>query len=898
MTICCWILISIAITIAVALLALGVYMLVKKYGGGDGPTALSAFQTMALTAAPGTGVLDMYPNLPADGSTSNIDWYDGGKMKWPPLTQDNADYLSNVYYQMIIRDFTKLPKSPLDCTDIERQKLLSYLMGVYYAMNPDNLQRLSTDDLTAFYRSLVWYYITTQDTQPDGGWYGDWWGGRINDDGPNHDKNTGKTNMTARRNESFLFDQKMNTVYPDSCPGYQTNSYGCPPHTKFWGNRIFPEMSQSTLRRGMRNSPQVLAENPPWATNGKVNPRYGTGGFPKNSYVELAQFPQEHSGGGWPTGCDATTSSCQLKDSTESYRSRGDVPMFSAADEGYPAPLYQPDGKNRNAGGDPYCGMKPQWFYFVQGMGQFWNIAETSYCYSYPDIFLNAPMGTGPNASKDGTANPVGWGNGYGNCTQTLPFPPGSGVLGYDLEDPTQPTEHDYNDMAYSMKLLLEFLSRVDVPGACSDDNGCYPGLKDYRTGMMGIGYCAQGDDGNCPCADQTGDDRVSCLNKSENSGGCGASQPVNDLSYAMHEQVAYLMGLRAGRYWKPYMQSGGFDISDSDLNDATGVDGGDVNEYGGFDANPAWAAVRVKNCPASAYPTRDSYDVSTGNYDNRQIITGWVNGNFYGYPKGVCLNSDLTPSGSCGGDSCYCNAFADGIPGVHPTTGEVIYGWVPTEDDPLIYYGPDGKELMRTWPGKKLELDEDTALRVVAEFYSCGDSGFENKEMNWPFGQYFGYGQALGTPGKSACQQLACYPYEATSTQFTFTPTSYSNTLTQPAYDFELLYAPPINPASSYVSSAKCTCATAVTLDLTADFDSKNAGADLKRYLCLNKGSTGGYVPVDSPAGQTAVAFQGQNMGVTNWTTLDADAGTGTFDPTKANDYGVNSDPSGMCGL
>ena len=171
----------------------------------------------------------------------------------------------------------------------------------------------------------------------------------------------------------------------------------CPNHTKYWGNRLFQEMSQSSMRRGMRNSPQVLAENPSWSVKGKMNYRFGTGGYPANVYLEMLQFPQEHGGGGWPTGCNAFSSKCVL-----TSNSLEETPSDS--------PRYQPNGKNRIAGGDPYGGMKPQWFYPSQGLGQFWNIAETSYCFNYVDLLLNAPM------DKTNNKYPIGWSNGFGSC--------------------------------------------------------------------------------------------------------------------------------------------------------------------------------------------------------------------------------------------------------------------------------------------------------------------------------------------------------------------------------------------------------------------------------------------------------------------------------------------------
>lgn len=826
------------------------------------PTIEPNFTDMALTASPGTGVIDMFPYV-ASGKDAHVDWNEEGDKAWPGKDKiKNVSIETDIYKNFMQKDISKLAK--LDCKDLERSKLLSYLMGVYYPTDLDRLQRLSTDDLRTFYRCLVFYFITTQETQPDGGWYGSYWGKRILDSGPQHNKSTGQTNMTAIRNESFFFDSLMNSKIPDVCPGYNKVNDKCPSHTKFWGNRIFAEMCQSTLRRGMRNSPQVLRENPPWALDGKPNSRYGVGGFPSDSFVECLQFPQEHGLHGWPTGCDSATAKCTLK-------------------ENFAPTRYQPEGTSRKQGGDPFCGQKPQWFYFSQGLGQFWNLGVTSYCYNYVDIFLNAPLGLGRN-TLNGAPKAIGWSSGFSPCNDKLPFPPGGGVLGYDIQDPSKPTEHDYNDPVYSMKLLLEFSSRNDIPGGCNFNKNCSAGLKDPRTGMMGIGFCAAGAAG-CPCTGKTGADFVTCLNQKgpgmgeepTETTGCGPDQPTTVRGDSFNEQVAALMGLKAGTYWKPYSIQ---EIRSSKyINSSKGVQGV-MNAFGGYDANPEWAKVRVKNCPKESYPVRDASDFTTVK-DNRYIVTGWVNGHFYGYPKEKFL-----------GDPKYkkYNPFEGGMPGTDPKTGKVIYGKHCTEADPLIYYDMYGKELYRTWYGKQLRMDEDTALRMMAEFYSCGDLGFDNMDVNWPFGCYFGYGQALGSPGKAATNAFSCIPYGCTTMQFTSTATAYGSVV-QPAYDFEILYIPPVNSTSYEVA---CTCATAVSLDLTADFDSETPGEDLKRYLCLNKGSTGGYVPRDSPAGRTAVGFQGQYQKVTNWTDMSGEFGAvvASFDPTKKNKYGVDSNP------
>lgn len=826
------------------------------------PVPDSKFNQMALTAAPGTSVIDLYPFVT---NSTIVNWHPGGKMTWPETKKANNKMTTSVYKDFIHADFTSA--KPLACNDIERSKFLSYLQGVYYAINLNNLQSLTTDQLTALYRSLMFFFITTLETQPDGGWYGEYWKDRINDEGPNHNKRTGQTNMTATRNEVFPFDDLMNREIPKSCPAYKLTNWGdCPGHSKFFGNRIFSDPVQATMRRGMRNSPQVLAEHPPWATDGNPNPRYGVGGFPSDAFVEMLQFPQEHGAGGWPSGCDAAQAVCPLnkKPTKETFD--------------YPPARYQPKGQSREAGGDPFSGLKPQWFYYSQGLGQFWNMGITSYCYNYIDMFLNAPLGINANSTKGGKTHPIGWSGGFAPCTDKVPFPPGGGTLGYDIEAPTEPTEHDYTNPAYSVILLLEFLSRIDVPGPCGRSPNCQSGLRDQRTGMLGIGFCmADFNTGKCPCAGETGDAFVKCLNQKgpgigdpvTDKTGCGPDQPVSSRSDAINEQIAALMGLKKGTYFKPYAISG---APSYNLNSAPGV-AGTLNQYGGFDPTPAWSAVRVKN-KKPRYPARSSNDRDNSLQDNRRMICGWVNGNFYGYPKGKYISNGVP------------NPFEGGIPGTHPKTGEVIYGKPNTKEDPTVYYDMNGKELYSTYYGKKLEMNEGTALTLFAEFYSCGDMGFENMETNWPFGCYFGYGQALGGPGKSATKTMSQYPYGCTTVQFTCTATAYGS-IVQPAYDFEVLYMPPVDSSGK---SPDCTCATAVTLDLTADFGTKNAGTDLKRYVCMNKGSTGGYVPRLSPAGQSAVAFQGQYQKVTNFT--DSTSNNGSFDPYTKNKFGVNSNP------
>lgn len=71
-----------------------------------------------------------------------------------------------------------------------------------------------------------------------------------------------------------------------------------------------------------------------------------------------------------------------------------------------------------------------------------------------------------------------------------------------------------------------------------------------------------------------------------------------------------------------------------------------------------------------------------------------------------------------------------------------------------------------------------------------------------------------------------------------------------------------------------------AVTLDITADDE------DFRTWACSNGGSTGGYVMVNSKAGQTAVPFKGTDMNVSNYTTLQPP----TFDYSKPNVFSGKS--------
>ena len=108
----------------------------------------------------------------------------------------------------------------------------------------------------------------------------------------------------------------------------------------------------------------------------------------------------------------------------------------------------------------------------------------------------------------------------------------------------------------------------------------------------------------------------------------------------------------------------------------------------------------------------------------------------------------------------------------------------------------------------------------------------------NWTFGSYFSYGQDLGGPGKDLAVIFSQQRYNCSTIQFTMTPTSFSTTVTQPAYDFEILYFPLSNG-----NTGPATCVSAVTLDITQDFDDNEGqepGTDLRVLCNMNKGIFG----------------------------------------------------------
>lgn len=657
-------------------------------------------------------------------------------------------YKDSAYLELMKKNFTDIDKQ----SDVEKKKFIAYLTSVFYLTDPVKWSRLTKEQLRGVYRSLVFYYIT--DPQPDGGWYGQYWSRRIRDDGPNLNKKDFSTNSSAVRNETFLFDQKMTRHKVTHCPGYQqVDGYyrkGCPPHASFFGNRIFVEPMQSSLRRGMRNS-----------MGRHTNDKYGTGGFPSDALIEALVFPQEHGNAGWPNKCVADKAMCEINNPHQ------------------------------------YGKMKPQWLYFSQGNGMFFNLGKTAHCFSYVDLLLNAPK-------------EVGWNSGFSGVCD------GKGMLG-------DGAEHDPEDPVWSMKLILEFLSRSDVAGACNSKGHCQNGIIDVRTGLRGIGYCSPSSDGSCPRY-------------------CKVDQSVTSRGDALCKQVADLMGIE-GSYWDPYAITR---ERGHRLDKSTGT------RYGDGKGSEAWMKCRQQKNPI--YPKRKhayGYHIKK---DNRSYITGWCNGTFWGFPKGKYIGR-------------YPNPYPEGIPST--VNGKTFYGRPNTREDPFIYYDAKGNKIYETYHGKPLKMDEETALRLVAEIYSCGDTGFEQKKMNWPFMTGFGFGQSLGSPGKALVHDMS-KKFGIKTVQFTMTPTSFSPRLIGHPYDFEILYMPS-QKSRSKISG--CHCQEALSVDILACDD------DLRFYCSLNKGSNGGFIRPGSDAYKSAKPFDGSKMKATNYQMIGNQF---SFTPTK----------------
>jgi hypothetical protein len=83
------------------------------------------FTNMALTASPGTGIIDVFPFATTD---VNIDWNEQGTRTWPLNKIANKAFSSNTIYKDFINASFK-NRNIVPCNDLERSKFLSYLMG-------------------------------------------------------------------------------------------------------------------------------------------------------------------------------------------------------------------------------------------------------------------------------------------------------------------------------------------------------------------------------------------------------------------------------------------------------------------------------------------------------------------------------------------------------------------------------------------------------------------------------------------------------------------------------------------------------------------------------------------------------------------------------------------------
>ena len=737
----------------------------------------SQLQQTLMTASWGSQILDASLYVGGDASTQSF------------ASPESTLATQSPYAQLVQGPYLV---SVQKCSDIGRARLLAYFEGLYpLAAASQSFRRLTTSQLLGVYRSLWWYYVVDAADTPDDDWNGPYWKDRIvpgrepavNSAYPprqspvSHSSATGCTTSTARANQAWLFDSGTSMAWQ-------------------WGNRIFVEPMQSTMRRGTRN----------WLKT--TSPKYGVGGYPSNVYVEAVWFPDEHSGG-YPTGCSAAA----VVASKKVWGPKG----YGGNTSDPTKPLYQPVPASKMPG--QYMAQGPVWFYQLPGYGMFWNLGSTAYTYSYVDTFVNAPSGLGWTSSTQ---------------FPSVPSDRGGGVLGRDPSG--RPKEIVQGDYVYNTKLILEFLSRTAVSGACSGGGKTVPAQLDPRTQLPGVGFCA------CPSGAST----ANCCAGTN----CTTAGTSLGTQRSCDKQVAALMGVTS--YWDAY------------------------------GTTSPWSKTCVPSSQSPAYPVRRLG--TTRAVDNRYLVTGWVQGNFYGYPVGDCTScrKDALQSASCLTSKAAptppgkqpewcndCNAYRGGVPGYDPVTRQLCYGRHFSEDDPLTYYDAGGNAIYTTWYGKPLAMAEQTALVLFSEMYSCGDTGWENANVNWPFGSYFGYGQDLGGVGKALWTQAAyANPgYAINSVQFTMTPTSYSSE-TSPAYDNELMYFP-----IAIGAEASGTCASCVTLDVAHDT------AELAQFAAPSKGSRGGFFSADSSTVQnTATPFAGTQMKVSNWTSLGTSTTTGSF--------------------
>lgn len=214
--------------------------------------------------------------------------------------------------------------------------------------------------------------------------------------------------------------------------------------------------------------------------------------------------------------------------------------------------------------------------------------------------------------------------------------------------------------------------------------------------------------------------------------------------------------------------------------------------------------------------------------YEKRDFITGWCNGQWYGYPK----NHPLCPEG--------CAPF----------------GYSITNGATFTYTGPDNEPIFTTWKGKKLAMSYQDALALVAEMYSTGDTGWDDPSSNsWPFGSYFSYGQDLGVSKYAIGQTLTGKQFNKQTLQFTSTPTSLSKSQPViPAYDFEVMIFSP----QSNTQAGLCEMMKSINI--------LSSPKVLETYTNSNVGLEGGYVdPADLSDGDIG-PFRSNDAQLSNW--------------------------------
>ena len=211
-------------------------------------------------------------------------------------------------------------------------------------------------------------------------------------------------------------------------------------------------------------------------------------------------------------------------------------------------------------------------------------------------------------------------------------------------------------------------------------------------------------------------------------------------------------------------------------------------------------------------------------------------------------------------GGGRFTKGGKNGVPGKKELRDERWTGnwFMPTKDNPLIYYGmPDKKGnrevIYKTWYGKPLQMDFSSALKLMGMMYSCDDTGWLEGYTEWPFGAQFSYAADLG-PLKKANGQSFLDQFGAYSLHYTCTATSLSKRgLVSPAYDYEVLVTIP----DPKVQTLACFCKTYMkSVNLLQD-----NGKYLTEYLNPARGAIGGLMPPE--AGRE---YDG-SMGLSNFT-------------------------------